>query len=132
MFRLEMIDVFDDVLINFVQDRIDEEFNARSEFKFAGYEDEKLVGVIVYELMKVDSGQELPRFIHVVLSEEFRRSKQAVKLLRATEKELKKMGYSQLVAYILDQRKHMQVLAEKFGYKKYGDFYMGSYYYKNI
>lgn len=89
------------------------------DFLFIYLKDKKLLGIQVFRLEKFDTEEKLPRFIHIILSPELRRKREAVIFLITAEKELFKKGYYKSWSYILKEKKEMQNLSKEFGYKEF-------------
>lgn len=107
---------------------------ARSKYFFIGKDKNKLVGTIVYGEIK--AGDKIyPRFLHVVLSPEYKRTRKALKLFLDSEKKLKEMGNRQIIAFIrndLENAEFKRKFAVKGGYTKYETSDIGETYYKNL
>lgn len=98
---------------------IGENFNYEAEFIYPWYKEAKLVGLVAYMLQKDQAGNKLPRFIHVILDKEVRRSKEAYTFVMDSFRDLKYKGYDRVVAVIPHWKKFMIVLAYKFKFKQY-------------
>jgi hypothetical protein len=77
----------------------------------------KVLAVEVFRLEKLN-GEIIPRFIHIILHPDIKRSKLAVEFLIKNERDIAKYGYKKTWAYILKERCDMATLAMKFGFKK--------------
>jgi len=113
---------------------IKEPFNSSAEYKFVAKYKDRLVGIISYMITELSDGitRIYPRFIHVILHPEFKRSKVAYAFLKETEKILLRDGHNQVMAYIKPEKAFMIELAEKFGYKQYAEDDEGKFLYKDL
>jgi hypothetical protein len=84
---------------------------------FTGWNKEKLVAIEVFRMEEFE-GKIIPRFIHLVLHPDIKKSKEAVKFLLEVERRILSKGYNKIWAYILNKKFHMAILAIKFGFKK--------------
>lgn len=111
---------------------IREDFHYKSEWKFEGRLKDELVGLIAYTKGKFEDGTIVPQFVHVLIAKKYRGKDEARKLLKLTETHLKRSGYSQVFAYIKNDRKYMQRSAVHHGYKSWSSDEDGKFFYKNI
>lgn len=109
-----------------------EKFEEHPDVLFVGRKEGEIKVVVAYRLSGCDSGKVLPRFIHVIVHPDIRRSKLIVWFLMQTEIALLREGYNQITAYIYHRRSNMQELARKFGFTKYHETKEGVFMYKNI
>lgn len=86
------------------------------DFLYVAIKDNKVIGINTYRLEEYN-GEINPRFIHIILHPDFKRSKEAVMLLMKAENDLIKRGYKKTWAYILPIRLDMIILARKFNFK---------------
>lgn len=99
-----------------------------------GKYDDELVGIVVYGEITLQ-GKLYPRFLHVIFSPKYKRSKKALDLLILSEQEIKKLGFNQIITFIhkeLNNKSMKEKYALKFGYKHYADTGDGKLFYKNI
>jgi len=97
------------------------------------YNDE-LIGIVVYGEIRTKT-ETLPRFLHAILSPKYKRTKKALYLMIYSEKEIKKLGYKQILVFLSKDLSHKEMkekYALEFGYKEYADTSDGKYFYKNI
>lgn len=124
----------EDVVIHLINNSylLGENFDYEAEYKFVGKKDNKIIGVIAYRLQKLDNGEIVPRFIHVIISHEFRKTKTAVCFLDMTELYLKGKGYKYSIAYIKFNNKFMKKLALTYLYEFYSSDEQGEYFFKGL
>ena len=84
---------------------------------YVGCREGKVLAIEVFRLEELD-GEILPRFIHIILDDEIKQSKEAVRFLLHNDKDIAGYGYKKSWAYILKERCDMATLAMKFGFKK--------------
>lgn len=108
-----------------------EPFDYKAHFIFVAKQGSKIVFVNAYRIEDA-FGQVMPRFIHIVLGKELKRSRKAVELMIKAEKMLSLLQYTKSFAYILFDRQDMADLAMKFGYKKDISDNQATYYFKTI
>ena len=114
---------------------LDEPFDwISAKYFIIGRHNNKLVGLVVYgEIWYKDI--KYPRFLHIIISPEFRRTKTAYKMLCKSEEYFKNLGFRQIICYIdnkLKNRIMKRKYALKFGYEKYTENTEGEFFYKNI
>jgi len=99
-----------------------------------GIENDKLIGVVIYgELTFTDKS--LPRFLHIIIAPEYKRSKKSFKMLKMSEKHLVDRRFDRVVVYMLHSLSNKEMkrkLALKFGYKDYITTEEGVIMYKNL
>lgn len=110
-------------LQHFVEkNEIGEPFNYDAEFPYYHYDKNgALTGIVVYCKDKDISGREYPRFIHIILDESIRRSKEAYSFVLDTFKDLRSKGWETVVAVIPHWKKYMILLAMKLRFTKYAE-----------
>lgn len=86
------------------------------DYLYLGFHEEKVVAIEVFRLDKYDTGEILPRFIHIIFSPEVRNSKNTVRFLLGVEG-LMRNKHKWVWAYILKDKINMLILARKFGFK---------------
>lgn len=84
---------------------------------YVGCREGKVLAVEVFRMEELN-GEPLPRFIHIILADEIKRSRMAVEFLIHNERDIAKYGYKKTWAYILKERCDMATLAIKFGFNK--------------
>jgi hypothetical protein len=67
------------------------------------------------------AGKVYPRFIHVILDDSIRRSKEALKFVLDSFKDIKAKGYDKTVAVIPKWKTNMIIFADKFRFQKYAE-----------
>ena len=87
------------------------------DFLYVGCKNKSVIAVEVFRLEELN-GELLPRFIHIILHPDIKRSRTAVEFLIRNERDVAKYGYKKTWAYILKERCDMATLAIKFGFKK--------------
>jgi len=100
----------------------------------SGHYNDELIGIVVYGEIKTKK-ETLPRFLHAILSPKYKRTKKALYLMIHSEKEIKKLGYKQILVFLgkdLPNKEMKEKYALEFGYKHYADTGDGKFFYKNI
>ena len=110
---------------------IKEKFDYNAHFIFVAKQGNKILFVNAYRIEDA-FGEIIPRFIHIILADEIKRSRKAIELMLKAEKVLKLLQYKKTFAYINFDRQDMAELAMKFGYKKSKSDNKATYYFKNI
>jgi len=111
---------------------IGEDFNYAARYKYIGTQDEEIKIVVVYMIVHDVTGMIHPRFIHILIHPDFRRSKNAYKFVLETIKDLKKKHFYAIVANIPESHRHMMVLAKKLNFKEYGSNDYGKLFFADI
>lgn len=118
-----VVDIPDDIFFELrqlvIDSGIDEPFDYNSNLKYMLWKEGELAGAIAYRIVITEAGNYIPRFIHVILSPKIQRSKIAYKFVKDSLKDLRKKGFVQAIAVILDRRNMMIRLAKKLGFKEY-------------
>jgi len=99
-----------------------------------GFEDEKLIGIVMYGELEFIN-ETLPRFLHIIIAHEYRRTRKALKMLRISEKHLRNKGFKRVVTYIyhhLNNKEMRKKYASKFGFKEYITTKEGDIMYKEL
>ena len=104
-----------------------EDFNYEADIKYLYYKDNKLVGIIAYNLGEMN-GNVAPLFIHVIGHPDFTHTKTGYKFLYDTFRDLKKT-YPIIIAHIPNERENMIRLALRAGFVEYATKEIGSKYY---
>ena len=111
---------------------IGEDFHYGARYKYIGTQDDEIKIAIVYMVVHDVTGMIYPRFIHVLIHPDFRRSKDAYAFLMETIRDLKKKHFYAIVANIPESRRHMMVLAKKLKFKEYGSNDYGKLFFADI
>jgi len=120
-------------LIDFVSGvKLTEAFGYDAPFTAKSKGNLKFVNVFRLDDTPFAKGLLIPRFIHILLGDDVKRSKVAVELMEQAEDYLKLLGYNTTFAYINKNNRLMSVLAQKFGYKKDTEDDKAFYYFKEI
>ena len=107
-----------------------EEFNYEADIKYLYYKENKLVGIIAYNIGNSD-GQKIPVFIHVIGHPDFSHTREGYNFLYDTFRDLKK-SYNIVVTHIPDDRTRMIRFALKAGFKEYSREEGSKYYYLDL
>jgi len=114
---------------------LDEPFDyLNSKYYVVAQNEEDTIGFVVYGEMKTSSGV-YPRFLHIIITPKYKRTKLAYKMLVESEQELRKIGFDTILCFIgfdLENREQKKIYAEKFNYKKYAQDELGEFFYKQI
>ena len=114
---------------------LDEPFDWVSSKHFmVGKDKDKIVGLVVYGNIK-QGDRVVPRFLHIIISPEYKRTKIAYKMLKDSEKVFLNRGHDQIIAYMeneLPNKEMKKTYAEKFGYKQYAKTDNGEFFYKPL
>lgn len=97
-------------------------------------EHNKLFGLVAYGLLEIE-GKAYPRFLHIIITPEKRKTRRGILLMLKSEEYMRKLGYRQTIAYIMDSLKDRDMnerYAMKFGYKYYTKNNEGKYFYKDL
>jgi len=97
-------------------------------------DNDAIIGVVLYSDALINNDV-YPRFLHVIISPKYRRTKSGLKLMRDSEKYFAQQGKKQIIAYIINDlpnRDMKKRYAIKFGYRKYSETPNGEYFYKNL
>lgn len=129
-------------LPNYVYDTVTEsdldEYADFKQFKtvIVGTKNDEIVGLVAYgEFINTDNGKTYPRFLHIIITPKFKRTRDAYNMLKESEKVFKAEGHETilcLITHTLPSRDMKKKYAEKFGYKKYAENALGEYFFKKI
>lgn len=106
----------------------------RSKYFIVAKNNNDIIGLVTYGEIDAD-GINVPRFLHIIITPEYKRSRLAYKLFIESEQELKKLGHKMIICYIrfdLVDRDMKIKLAKPQGYMKYRNGPEGEYFYKMI
>ena len=115
-----------------LQCEINEEFDPDCDLVYTMSEDSKIVAVIALKRVLFTDGRTIPRWEHIFVAPNIKRSKKGLFFLLHVEQRILEDGYQQIWAYINKNREEMYEHAVKFGFKEYAKDENGNYLIKNI
>ena len=107
---------------------LDEQIDYNADFIVARDNDNKITGLAGVNI----SSYKQPRFEHILIVKKYQHTKLCVVLIKKIEELLKRMGYKNMTAYILNTRKKMMDYAEKYKFIPYHFTDKGVWYYKPL
>jgi len=138
-YHTELEGISDDVyktIDNLIQQaKLDEPFDyPHTRYIITGHQGNDVVGAVVYGNFIIRD-TEYPRFLHIIVSPKYQKTKKGLLLMDESESYLLTKGFTQVIAVIthdLPNRKMKRTYALKFGYKKYHEDSVGEYFYKKL
>ena len=105
------------------------------EFYILGECEKGVISIILYAKQSMDNGTFIPRFMHIITTPDFKRSKASYIVLKQSQVLLKNDGYNQIflsIRHDLPRREMKRNMAVNFGYVKYFEDTERELFYKNI
>jgi N-acetylglutamate synthase-like GNAT family acetyltransferase len=125
-------EVLKEILDLSVECKLPEVFDQECDMIYTWVEDKEIVAVAAFKVVLFSDGTVLPRFEHIFGREDVRKSSKGVRFMLNVEKAIFEFGFSQLWAYITNERKQMYEYALRFGFSEYSKDDEGKFLVKNL